>query len=112
MPDVEIPRARYMTLMRLCTRTTSRTSIEWTRANSRSRLNLRGALSTGVMTSIRAQVLGPHGGVQDVALLAAALTDSGDHDLVHVGDEDLVEPGASSVPALRQRCFCPASPFR
>jgi hypothetical protein len=38
-----------MTLMRLCTRTTSRTSIEWTLAGSRSRLNLRGALNTGVL---------------------------------------------------------------
>ena len=38
-----------MTLSRACTRTTTRTSIECTRASSRNRLYRRGALNTGVL---------------------------------------------------------------
>ena len=36
--------------MRDCTRTTSATSISWTRASSRSFVNLAGALNTGLST--------------------------------------------------------------
>ena len=86
-----MPRERSRLLIRAWPRTTSRTTVMCIRESSRSALNPRGALKIR-FASAPPQLLGETVGIPPVALLAAALGDPRDDDLVDVRTQRLVEP--------------------
>jgi hypothetical protein len=67
---------------------------------------LPGRLEDVLLEIAHAKLLGEDPGIALVALRSAALRDPGDHELVHVGTQRLVAPGALQGPSMT-RCSCP-----